>query len=293
MFSKKARRFHLGILSLGFFGLLFQLPAVTGPPPPILDSPSYLIMDPDTQTIIFGRRIHAVRAPASTTKIMTILLALELGNLDDLVTISARATQEDGACLGLVAGERIPLGDLCYATIVKSGNDGAVAIAEHIGGSVDGFALLMNNRAEQLGMDDSHFVNPNGMPDDDHHSSAFDLALCADEAMKHDEFRRWVSSTEVQFDTFGNRQDVTFESTNHLLDVYPFATGIKTGYTDLAGFCLVASATFRQKTMIAVVLGCERNEQWQSAIDLFDYAFSQYDPDYLQFRDLYRNGGIF
>jgi D-alanyl-D-alanine carboxypeptidase (penicillin-binding protein 5/6) len=249
-------------------------------------------MDPDTQTVIYGRNIHEIRAPASITKIMTALLAIEMGDLDDRVLITPRAEQERGASLGISAGELIPLGDLVCATIVHSGNDGAVAIAEHVSGSVDAFCNLMNIRASQLGMEDTHFMNPNGMPDDDHYSSAYDLAILASEAMKHPEFRDWVSKTEVHFDTFGNRTDVTFESTNHLLDIYPFADGIKTGYTDLAGFCVVGSATFRRKTLIAVVLGSERNCQWPDAIQLFDYAFTMYDPDYMEFRNLYEHGGI-
>ena len=293
MSSKRVRKSFSGLLCFGVLGLLLSLPAVNGPTPPILDSPSYLIMDPDTGTVIYGRHIHAVRAPASTTKIMTVLLALEMGGPNDMVTISSRAASENGSGLGIVQGERIPLRDLAYATIVRSGNDGAVAIAEHLGGSIQGFSDVMNRRAHQLGMNDTHFVNPNGLPDDNHYSSAYDLALLASEAMKHQEFRDWVSSKEVHFDRFGNRQDVTFESTNELLDLYPFADGIKTGYTDLAGFCVVASATFRHKTLIAVVLGCDRDCQWPQAIQLFDYGFTLYDPDYQEFRDLYERGGIF
>ena len=290
---KKALKINIGILCLGFFGLLYDLPVASGPAPPILDSPSYLVMDPDTQTIIYGRNVHARRAPASTTKMITILLALEMGNPNDLVTISHRACVESGSGLGLCEGEKVPLWDLARATIVKSGNDGAFAIAEHLGGSIQGFADLMNQRAHQLGMNDTHFANPDGMPDDNHYSSAFDLALLASEAMKQDDFRDWVSSKEVHFDTFGNRSDVKFENTNQLLDMYPFANGVKTGYTDLAGFCVVASATFREKTLIAVVLGCERNQQWPEAIQLFDYGFILYDPDYQEFQDLYEHGAVF
>ena len=286
----RARSVTLAIMLCCPVGILFGLPAVSGPAPPILDSPSYLVMDPDTHVVVYGKHIHERRAPASTTKMMTILLTIEMGNPNDVVTISHRAVEESGNKLGLSTGEKIPLFDLAKATIIYSGNDGAVALAEYLGGSVDGFAQIMNRRAQELGMKDTHFANPNGMPNDDHYSSAYDLALLASEAMKHPEFRDWVSSTKVHFDTFGNRQNVTFDNTNHLLDHYPFCNGIKTGYTDLAGYCLVASAKFRDKTLIAVVLGCEHNAQWQAATDLFDYGFALYDPDYLQFRDLYEHG---
>lgn len=259
----------------------------------MLDCPSYLLVDPDSGEIIYGRNIHAIRAPASLTKIMSALLAIEHGDLDEPVLISRTADSEPGASLGITEGERVPLGDLAHAMLVRSGNDAAVAIAEHIGGSVEGFCDLMNRRADELGMRDSCFTNPNGMPDDSHHSSAFDLALLAREAVTHPEFREWVADPEIHFDRFGDREDVTFEATNQLLEMYPLCNGIKTGFTNAAGWCLVGSATYRGKTLIAVVLGCERDEQWRQAIELFDYGFSLYDPDYQAFRELGRLNAVF
>lgn len=293
MFTKKALNTRPGLLTVGVISLLFTLPIITGPPPPSLDAPSYVLMDPDTGEIIYGRNIHAVRAPASITKLMTALLAIELGNPNDLVTISWNADAEGGSSLGILEGEQIPLADLAYAMLVRSGNDSAVAVAEHIGGSVSGFCDLMNRRAIELDMRDTHFCNPNGMPDPDHVSTAFDLALLAQEALTHPEIREWVAAMEVHFDYFGDREDVTFESTNHLLEQYPLCNGIKTGYTNAAGFCLLASATYRDKTLVAVVLGCERNMQWPQAIDLFDYGFSLFDPDYEAFRALAESNSFF
>ena len=293
MYSKKVLNPPAAMFAVGIISLLFSLPAVTGPSPPILDCPSYLLVDPDTGDIICGKNIHEIRAPASTTKMMTALLALELGDPNELVTFSNRADGEGGCSLGVNAGERIPLADLTCAMLVRSGNDAAIAVAEHIGGSVEGFSDLMNARAEQLGMRDTYFANPNGMPDDLHHSTAFDLSLLAREAMTHPEFREWTSMREVHFDRFGDREDVTFESTNHLLDVFPLCNGIKTGFTNAAGFCLVGSATWREKTLIAIVLGCGRNEQWPQAIELFDYGFSLYDSEYEAFRELYDRNAIF
>ncbi len=295
MCSRKARRIPSALFSVGIISLLFSLPVITGPSPPILDCPSYLLMDSETGEVIYGRNIHTVRAPASTTKTMTALLAIESGNPNDLVTVSWNADAERGCSLGILEGETIPLDDLTCAMLVKSGNDSAIAIAEHIGGSVDDFCDLMNARAWELGMKDTYFVNPNGMPDPPnyrHTSTAFDLALLARECMKHQEFREYVALSEIHFDRFGDRDDVTFESTNRLLDDYLLCDGIKTGYTDLAGFCLVGSATYREKTLIAVVLGCERNRQWSQAIDLFEYGFSLYDPDYRSFRELYNRNSI-
>ncbi len=296
MHSKKALRKYSALHAIGVITLLLVLPVVTGPIPPVLDAPSYLLMDPDTGEVIYGRNIHQVRAPASTTKMMTALLAIEKGDPADSVNVSWNADAERGCSLGIMQGETIPLDDLTYAMLVKSGNDAAIAIAEHIGGSVNGFSDMMNTRAEELGMVDTHFINPNGMPDRPNHrhnSSAFDLALLAREAMKHPEFRSYVSSSEVTFELFGDREDIEFESTNKLLETFPLCTGIKTGYTDRAGFCLVGSAEYRDKVLIAVVLGCERNRQWPQAVELFDYGFTLYDPDYKAFRDLYDRNAFF
>jgi len=293
MLLKKAHKPGNHLFSVGFLVLLLSLPVIGGPTPPTLDCPSYVLMDPDSGEVIYGRNIHDQRVPASTTKIMTALLAMEKSGPNDIVTVSHRADCEGGSSLGIKEGEKIPLADLACAMMVKSGNDAAVAIAEHISGSVTAFCDLMNKRAEELGMVDSHFSSPNGMPCDNHYSSAFDLALLASEAMSHPEFRDWVSMTKVHFDRFGDRDDITFESTNHFLDLFPLATGIKTGYTNLAGFCLVSSAAYRGKTLIAVVLGCERNMQWTDTIDLFDYGFTLYDPDYPAFKEIYERGAVF
>ncbi|HEX9745244.1 MAG TPA: D-alanyl-D-alanine carboxypeptidase family protein [bacterium] len=290
---RKALKALASLFSVGFLAILFSLPAVTGPPAPLLDCPSYVLMDPDTGRVIYGRHIETTRAPASTTKIMTALLAVENADLDSIVTVTSRATWESGSRLGLEAGEQVPLGDLCYAMMVRSGNDAAVAVGEYIDGNVDKFIERMNRRAAELGMNDTHFSNPNGLPDDTHVSTAFDLALLAREAMKHDEIRQWVKATKVDFPVFGNRTDVKFESTNHLLEQFPLANGIKTGYTNAAGFCLVSSATYRDKTLIAVVLGCERDRQWPQTIDLFDYGFSLYDSDYASYREVYDRGALY
>jgi len=296
MFNRKVRKVKSGLFAIGLLGVLFTMPVVSGPSPPILEAPSYLLMDPDTGEIVYGRNIHEVRAPASTTKMMTALLAIEMGNPSDLVTITWNADAERGCSLGILEGEKIPLDDLNYAMLVKSGNDSAIAIAEHIGGSVENFCDIMNMRANELGMLDSFFVNPNGMPDrplERHNSTAFDLALLARESMKHPDFRNYVSTPEVLFARFGEREDVIFESTNKLLDQFPLCNGIKTGYTDRAGFCLVSSATYRDKTLLAVVLGCERDRQWPQARALFDYGFTMYDPDYVEFSALYDGDSYF
>jgi D-alanyl-D-alanine carboxypeptidase len=166
------------------------------------------------------------------------------------------------------------------ATVINSGNDGARAIAEHIGGSIEGFLDMMNAKAKELGMDGTHFSNPSGMPDDDNYSCAEDLAILAAYALQNEFFRTIVSTEKVFFPTFGSREDVIFESTNNLLTDYPLCDGVKTGFTDLARYCLIASATYKEHRMLAVVLGAERNFQWPAAKELLEWGFGKVDPEY-------------
>jgi D-alanyl-D-alanine carboxypeptidase (penicillin-binding protein 5/6) len=242
--------------------------------------PSYLMMNPDTGEVLLARDIHLRHPPASLTKIMTAVLALENCSLDDIVTVTRAATKIRGHRLLISEGERIELGKLLMATLVNSGNDGARAIAVHIGGSIAGFVDMMNAKAAEIGMDETHFTNPSGMPDDDHYSCAEDLAILAAYAMQYEFFRTAVATKKVYFPKFGMREDVIFESTNRLLDDYPLCNGMKTGFTEAARYCLVASARYKQHNLIAVVLGAERNCQWPAAKELLEWGFASLDPEY-------------
>jgi len=242
--------------------------------------PSYLLMDLDTGEMLLSNGINERRAPASLTKIMTAIIALEYGNIDEIVTVSRNARRARGHRLLLSEGEQIELGKLITATLINSGNDGARAIAEHIGGNIDGFSDMMNAKAVEIGMSNTHFVNPSGMPNDDHYSTAEDLAILAAYALKNKSFRKIVSTREVYFPVFGSREDLSFKSTNKLLDEYPLCDGVKTGFTDLARYCLVASATYKDHKLLAVVLGAERNCQWSAARELLEWGFGLIDPEY-------------
>ncbi len=242
--------------------------------------PSYLLLNLNTGEVMLAQEMHIQLPPASITKVMTAVLAIENGNLDDIVTVSRWATQIRGHRLLISEGEQLKLGDLLMATIVNSGNDGARAIAEHIGGNIDNFIDMMNAKAVEIGMNDTHFVNPSGMPDDEHLSSAYDLAILSAYAMQYEFFRTAVSTREIFYPKFGIRDDVIFRSTNRLLDDYPLCNGVKTGFTNAAKYCLAASATYKDHQLLAVVLGAERNCQWPAAEELLEWGFTQLDPEY-------------
>ncbi len=205
---------------------------------------------------------------ASTTKVMTALLALEKGNLDDVVTVGRNAYGVPGTSIYLNLGEHITLRNLLYGLLLASGNDAAVAIAEHIGGSVEAFCAMMTERAAELGCENTVFVNPNGLPAEGHHTTAYDLALIAREAMKHETFREIVSTRRASIDRILNNK-------NRLLTDYEGATGIKTGYTRAAGRCLVFGARRDGLEVIGVVLNCAN--WFDEAARLMDLGFERYE----------------
>ena len=211
---------------------------------------------------------------ASTTKVMTALLALEKGNLDDVVTVGRNAYGVPGTSIYLNLGEHITLRNLLYGLLLASGNDAAVAIAEHIGGSVEAFCTMMTERAAELGCENTVFVNPNGLPAEGHHTTAYDLALIAREAMKHETFREIVSTRRASIPWEGRSYDRILNNKNRLLTDYEGATGIKTGFTSKAGRCLVFSAEREGMELIGVVLNC--GTWFDSAERLLDWGFANY-----------------
>lgn len=212
---------------------------------------------------------------ASTTKVMTALMALEKGNLDDVVTVGRNAYGVPGTSIYLSLGEKITLRDLLYGLMLASGNDAAVAIAEHIGGDVDTFCRMMTERAAELGCEDTVFVNPNGLPIQGHHTTAYDLALIAREAMSHDLFREIVSTRRASIPWEGRSYSRILNNKNRLLSEYEGATGIKTGYTKAAGRCLVFGAKRDGLEVIGVVLNC--GDWFNEAKRLMDAGFERYD----------------
>ena len=236
--------------------------------PPQLTARAALLADARTGTILFEQAAHERLAPASTTKIMTALIALEQGDLADVVTVPREALTVGEASMGLEAGEEVTLGDLLYGLLLVSANDAALTIAIHIGGSVEDFVALMNERAAALGLTDTHFVNPHGLDDPQHLTSAADLLTLTREALSNPDFARIVATSQA---TVAGRPLV---NTNQLLETYEGADGVKTGTTDAAGECLVASVTREEGQAIVVVLGS--SDRYADVKALLDFYFENY-----------------
>lgn len=237
---------------------------------PVNSAHAAILLENTTGTILYGKNEHVPRAPASLTKIMTAILALESGRLSDVVTVSRRAAALGGSSVHLYAGQQIRLEDLMYAMLLRSGNDAAVAVAEHIGGTLPAFIELMNQRARELGATRTHFVNPHGLDKPGHFSTAFDLAMLSRVALLYPRFAAIVGTQQY---TYAER-DVTWNNTNRLLWSYAGAEGIKTGTTGQAGNCLAAAASRSDMQLIAIVLGS--NNRWRDAVNLFEYGFQRF-----------------
>ena len=241
---------------------------------PSVTARSAVVLEARTGRVLYERNMDERRFPASTTKIMTLIVALENGNLDDVVRVGKHAAGTEGSTLWLEEGDEITLRELLYGMMMHSGNDATVAIAEHIAGSVDRFARLMTDKAHELGARDTNFVNANGLPDDAHYTTAHDMALIAAYGYSLPEFEDIVSTKEITFpwvkdDTHRLRNE------NQMLWLYEGGNGVKTGYTDAAGRCLVSAAKRDGIQLVAVVL--DSNWMWNDSILLLDYGFAHID----------------
>lgn len=234
-----------------------------------------MLMDARTNKVLYAKTAHEKLPMASTTKIMTAILAIESGNLDALVTIPKEAYGVEGSSMYLRLGEQISLRDLIYGLMLVSGNDAAVAIAIHVGGSLAGFAALMNAKAEVLGAHNTHFVTPNGLHDQEHYTTAYDLARIASYAMQNETFREIVGTTYYRTTT--GEITRTVKNKNKILWEYEGGNGIKTGYTTAAGKCLVFSAERDGILLVGVVLNCP--DMFPAAKRLLDYGFETYKPE--------------
>lgn len=240
-----------------------------------------LIMDAANGQVLYEKNSNRSMYPASTTKILTAIIALEKTRPDDVVTVPREACLVDGSRIGLQEGERITMENLLYALMLESANDAAVAIADHIAGSVPEFAVMMNEKAQSLGAKSSNFVNPNGLPNDEHFTTARDLAVISRYAMENPKFRELVGtkfkviSRPTADRSKGPPQEHLWNLNKHLR-LYEGATGVKTGYTSVAGECLVASARREGRELIAVVLKSQGTDRFTEARILLDYGFSQF-----------------
>lgn len=232
------------------------------------------VLELETGRVLLESNMHARLPMASTTKVMTALLAIEQGELSDTVTCSERAFGVSGTSIYLQLGESLTLEEMLLGLMLSSGNDAAVAIAEHIGGSLEGFVQKMNERAAQIGAVNTHFANPHGLPDDAHYTTAYDLALIAREAMGNPVFRRIVSTQRATIPWEGRTYNRQLNNKNRLLTSYEGATGVKTGFTSKAGRCLVFGAQRGGMEIVGVVLGC--SDWFDEAERLMDGCFQTY-----------------
>ena len=244
-----------------------------------VEAKAALLMEKETGQVLFAKEEHQRLEPASVTKIMTLLLTMEAisrGELryEDTVTVSKNAASMGGSQVYLSEGEQITVEELLKAVCVSSGNDAAVALAEQVSGVTELFVQQMNNRAKELGMVDTCFLNPTGLPAEGHVTSAYDIALMSRELiLHHPDLRRF---TTIWMDTIRGGE-FGLSNTNKLIRFYEGATGLKTGSTDAAGYCISATAERSGMELIAVVLGGETSQQrFEDAKTLLNYGFSTY-----------------
>ena len=244
-----------------------------------LDAPSALLMEKQTGTVLYAKDEHTPREGASITKVMTLLLTMEAidsGALsyDDTVTGSAHAASMGGSQIWLKEGEQMRVEELIKAVCVVSGNDAAVALGEHLAGSEEAFVARMNERAKELGMHDTHFLNCTGLPAEGHVTSAYDIALMSRELiLNHPDLRRF---TTTWMDSLRNGESLLV-NTNKLVRFYPGTTGLKTGSTSSAGYCISATAEKDGMELIAVVLGGSTSDKrFADAKTLLNYGFASY-----------------
>ncbi len=249
--------------------------AVAAPaPPPMNHAESAVLIDVHSGRILYSKNGDKEMRIASLTKIMTSILAIESGRLSDQVTVSSRAYGTEGSSIYLKLGQKISLQDLLYGLMLRSGNDAAVAIAEHVGGSIEGFAYMMNEKAEWLGLKHTHFVNPHGLDAKDHYSSANDLAVLTAYALGNPVFRDIVKTKVKTVPNPDGEWNYRWNNKNKMLSLYEGADGVKTGYTKTANRCLVSSATRNGQQLAVVTLN--DSYDWADHQLLLDYGFEHF-----------------
>ncbi len=236
------------------------------------------VMEVNSNRELYSYQSNKKLPMASTTKIMTALVALENCDLDSEFIVNSKAVGVEGSSIYLKKGETVTMRGLLYGLMLMSGNDAAEAIAYNVAGSIDAFVDLMNERANKIGALNTHFVNPHGLHDENHYTTAFDLCKIACEALKNDEFKKIVSTKNYTMQGINNNnvEGVTryFHNKNKMLTQYEGANGVKTGYTKVAGRCLVTSADRNGMQLVSVVLNCP--DMWNVSADIMDYAFNNY-----------------
>ena len=268
------------VILISWSGLAAAAPAL-----PNVSAKSAILIEATTGKILYEKKAAQAMYPASTTKIMTLIAALEQGNLEDVLSVSANAANTEGSSIYLEPGEHLKLSEVLYGVMLHSGNDATVAVAEHIAGSVEKFARLMTEKAHAIGAVHTNFTNPNGLPDPNHYTTAQDLAKITAYGYKNPLFRKIVGTrhTTIPWNNKGYERDLYNE--NKLLWNYEGADGVKTGYTDAAGQCLVSSAVRDNIRLIAVVL--DSDQMWDDSKALLNFGFGKLRPV-----ELFKQGDI-
>lgn len=240
-----------------------------------INSRSYIVLDRKTNEVLFGKNQFEKRKMASTTKIMTALITLERVNLQDNVTVSKKAARTGGSRLGLKANDIITVNDLLYGLMLCSGNDAAVCLAEYVGGSIEEFAELMNQKAKELNLTNTHFVTPHGLDSEEHYTTSYELAILSNYALNNTKFKEIVGTKNhtININGYPKALSNTNELLGNLSDVY----GIKTGFTNGANRCLVTACKRNDMDIICVVLGADTKKfRTQDSIKLIEYTFENY-----------------
>lgn len=241
-----------------------------------LNAKSAIVFDRTYKKVLYSKNINEKLPNASTTKMLTAIVAYENAKMDEMVVVSKKAANTGGSRLGLRTGDEILLGDLMKGLLICSGNDAAVAIAEYVGETEEMFCQMMNEKAKEIGAMNTNFVTPHGLDRDNHYSTAYDLALIADYALEIPYIANIVSKKNETVKINGNYKNLN--TTNEMLASYNGANGVKTGYTGNAGRCLVTSATRNDWQLICVVLGCDTKRfRTNDSIKLLDYCFENYE----------------
>ncbi len=244
---------------------------------PDINSRAAVVIDRATNTILYGKKETERRKMASTTKIMTCLLVIENCDLSETIEVSKKSAGTGGSRLGLKTGDKITINDLLYGLMLCSGNDTAVALAEHIGGSIEGFAEIMNNRAKELGLENTHFVTPHGLDADEHYTTAYELAKLTNYALNNEIFAKIVGTKTYTVTINGYPK--TISNTNELLGNLNGVYGVKTGFTNGANRCLVTACKRNNLDIICVVLGADTKKfRTQDSIKLIEYSFKTFTP---------------
>ena len=243
---------------------------------PSINSRAAIIYDRNSGLILFGKNENEKRKMASTTKIITAIIVIENSNLDDIVTVSSKAAGTGGSRLGLHTNDKISVKNLLYGLLLCSGNDAAVALAEYVGKDVYGFADLMNAKAKELNFTNTHFVTPHGLDNDEHYTTAYELAIITNYALKNELFCKIVGTKNITISI--NNYSKTLSNTNELLGNLNGVYGVKTGFTNGANRCLVTSVKRNNMDIICIVLGADtKKDRTKDSIELIEYTFNNFE----------------